>query len=80
VKEYQLLIILPMAISCNLDNIGIGIAYGARGVSIPFGSNLLIAAITTCGTLLSVMMGQSIHMFFKPDVAKYSGSALIICD
>jgi putative sporulation protein YtaF len=77
--EYHLSIILLMAISCNLDNIGIGIAYGARGVSIPFESNLLIAAITTCGTCIALVFGQSVHIILKPDIAKYTGSLIIIC-
>jgi putative sporulation protein YtaF len=79
VKEYHLTIILLMAVSCNLDNLGIGIAYGARGVSIPFVSNLLIAGITTLGTYVSAVFGHSVYLFLKPDIAKYTGAAILIC-
>jgi putative sporulation protein YtaF len=79
VKEYHLAIILLMSISCNLDNVGIGIAYGARGVSIPFDSNLLIAFITTSGTFVSAVCGQSLYLVLKPELARYIGSAIIIC-
>jgi putative sporulation protein YtaF len=79
VKEYHLSIVLLMAVSCNLDNVGIGIAYGARGVSIPFISNLLIAGITTLGTYISVMFGQCMYIFIKPGIAKYTGAAILIC-
>jgi putative sporulation protein YtaF len=78
-KEYHLIIILLMSISCNLDNVGIGMAYGARGVSIPFDSNLLIAVITSCGTFLATILGQSMYIILKPEIAKYIGSAIIIC-
>ena len=62
VKGCHLSIVLLMAISCNLDNLGIGIAYGTRRVSIPFTSNLLIAVITTIGTFLSVILGQTMYI------------------
>lgn len=39
-----------LAISCNLDNVGVGLAYGARGIGIPLASNLLIALVTAAGT------------------------------
>ncbi|MGC8491907.1 MAG: sporulation membrane protein YtaF [Syntrophobacteraceae bacterium] len=78
VKEAESSLILLMAVSCNLDNVGIGIAYGARGISIPFGSNLLIAAITTLGTFLSTVFGRSMYLFLKPETANYIGSAILI--
>lgn len=79
VKGCHLSIVLLMAISCNLDNVGIGIAYGTRRVSIPFTSNLLIAVITTIGTFLSVILGQTMYIFLKPNIAKFAGAAIIIC-
>ncbi len=78
-KEYHLSIILLMSVSCNLDNVGIGIAYGARGVSIPFVSNLLIAGITTLGTYVSAVFGHSMYVFLKPNIVKYTGAAILIC-
>jgi putative sporulation protein YtaF len=79
VKEAEIFFILLMAISSNLDNVGVGIAYGARRISIPFASNLLIAAITTIGTFLSVAFGKSMCVFFKPESANLLGSAILIC-
>ncbi len=79
VKETEFSFIILMSISCNLDNIGIGMAYGARKISIPFSSNLLIAVITTAGTLLSAAFGKSMHVFLKPRTANALGSAILIC-
>ncbi len=42
----QVFTIILLAISCNLNNVGVGIAYGARGIGIPIASNILIALIT----------------------------------
>ncbi|MGC9194577.1 MAG: sporulation membrane protein YtaF [Syntrophobacteraceae bacterium] len=78
VKEAEISFILLMAISSNLDNVGVGIAYGARRISIPFASNLLIAAITTIGTFLSVAFGKSMSAFLKPQIANCLGSAILI--
>ena len=78
VKEAELSFILLMALSSNLDNIGIGIAYGSRGISIPFASNLLIAVITSLGTFLSAALGKSMYLFFRPETANYIGSAILI--
>ena len=54
----HLLTILLLALSCNLDNVGVGIAYGARGIGIPLASNLLIALITAAGTGLCIVFVQ----------------------
>ena len=77
-KEAEFFIIFFMAISSNLDNVGIGIAYGARGISIPFDSNLLIAVITTVGTILSAALGRSMFIFLSPHTANLIGSAILI--
>lgn len=67
-----------LALSSNLDNIGIGISYGIRRVNIPFGSNLMIALITSIGTLISVLLGQTIYLFLSQHTAVLLGGALII--
>ncbi len=54
----QLLAILLLALSCNLDNVGVGIAYGARGIGIPLVSNLMIALVTAAGTGLCIVFGR----------------------
>ena len=48
------------ALSANIDNFPIGIAYGLRGMRIGAGGNLLIACLTSLGTaaaMLLVLMG-----------------------
>ncbi len=74
----HLLAILLLAISSNLDNIGIGISYGIRKINIPFTSNLLIAVITSGGTLLSILIGQTIYLFLRPETATLLGGGIII--
>ena len=67
-----------LALSSNVDNLGVGISYGARKITIPFASNILIAILTSFGTLLSLLVGNYIHSILKPQAALYLGSFAII--
>jgi putative sporulation protein YtaF len=77
-QKYQLIVILLLSISSNLDNVGVAISYGARKINIPFSSNLLIAFITGSGTLLSMLVGERLYSFLKPELSNYLGSSIII--
>ena len=70
--------ILLLAFSSNLDNVGVGVSYGIRKVNIPFTSNLLIAVVTSIGTLLSVLLGQSIYLFISAEMTSLLGGGIII--
>lgn len=74
----HLLTILLLALSCNLDNVGVGIAYGARGIGIPLASNLLIALITAAGTGLCIVFGQQIFQVLPGEVGVILGAVLLI--
>ncbi len=56
----HLLTILGIAVSSNLDNLGVGLAYGTKKIRLPVSSNLLIAVITSCGTVISMVFGRHI--------------------
>lgn len=73
----NLVAMLLMAISSNLDNIGVGLAYGLRNIRISFSANLLIAAITSAGTFLAMSCGQTVSTWFPLDLAKGAGSLLL---
>jgi putative sporulation protein YtaF len=72
------LAILLLAISCNLDNVGVGLAYGARGIGIPMASNLLIALVTAAGTGLCIVFGQQIFQVLPAEVGIMLGAVLLI--
>lgn len=69
---------LLLALSSNLDNVGVGVAYGIRRVGVPFASNLVIALITGIGTLAAMLAGQTIGGFLEPRIAHFLGGALLI--
>jgi putative sporulation protein YtaF len=74
----HILTIFLLAISCNLDNVGVGIAYGARGIGIPLASNFLIALITAAGTGLCIVFGQQIFQVLPGEVGVILGAVLLI--
>ncbi len=69
--------IFSLALSSNLDNVGVGTSYGARRISIPFNSNLLIAFVTTTGTFLSMAVGTEIAGFTNLNIANALGALMI---
>lgn len=74
-------ILLPaflLSLSACLDNIVIGIAYGMKKTKIPFCSNLLIAVVTSLGTLVSMMFGKLIATIIPMYISKALGAVMII--
>lgn len=67
-----------LSFSSCLDNIVVGIAYGMKKTKIGFISNLLIAVITSCGTLVSMLFGRFIASIISVSIAQALGSAMII--
>lgn len=54
----NLLFILGFAVSSSLDNLGVGISYGIRGIRIGFLSNLVMAVICFLFSEAGILFGQ----------------------
>ena len=75
----HILTILVLAISANADNIAVGLAYGARRIRLPLASNLLIAFITSFGTLITMILGKKMaDSWLDERVADHIGSGIIV--
>jgi putative sporulation protein YtaF len=74
----HLVAILLLAVSSNLDNVGVGVSYGIRKINIPITSNLLIAVVTSTGTFLSILLGGAIYNFLSEAMAGLLGGGIII--
>ncbi|MQL53324.1 sporulation membrane protein YtaF [Desulfofundulus thermobenzoicus] len=66
-----------LALSSNLDNIGIGASYGIRRIDLPFWSNLIVAIVTTIGTIISMCIGNVAANYISSHPAKIIGSSII---
>ena len=66
------------ALSANIDNFPIGIAYGLRGMRIGAGGNLLIACLTSLGTAAAMLLGGGLARLIPPDTANALGCMLLV--
>jgi len=69
--------IILIGIAANLDNLGIGLAYGIKRVKIPVLSNTVIALISMIITFVAATTGSVIIDFVSPKFANLLGSFLL---
>jgi len=74
----HLLSSLLLAISANIDNLAVGVAYGVKKLKISFSSNLLIAIVSATGTVVSMFFGAVIGKFIPVNIANVLGSVTLI--
>lgn len=67
-----------IGVASNLDNAGVGIAYGVRRISISWTSNLTIAAVSFVATLASGIFGQVTSKLLNPHLASLIGTLVLI--
>lgn len=67
-----------LAISSNLDNLGVAIAFGMRKVQVQWNANILIAALTGIGTLLSMKAGVYATYLLSPFWNNLISSAIMV--
>ena len=75
---HAIILALLIGVAGNLDNLGVGVAYGVRKIGIPFGSNLFIAVVAALGTVLFAYAGLGIGQVLAPFVANAIGAGVII--
>jgi putative Mn2+ efflux pump MntP len=74
----HLLSSILLAISSNVDNFAIGIAYGVKKLKIGFLSNLSIAVVSALGTYISMTLGAIIAKFISDELANILGSIALV--
>jgi putative sporulation protein YtaF len=67
-----------IALSCNLDNVGVGISYGTRRIRLPLITNLYIALLTAFGTWVAMVAGQQVFRFFSPESGALLGGGILV--
>jgi putative sporulation protein YtaF len=70
--------LLMLAMAANLDNLGVGIAYGIARNPIPPVSNLLIAVLTSALTYLAMGFGSFVALLLPAQVANGVGATILI--
>lgn len=69
---------LLLSMSSNVDAFAVAIAYGIKKLKIGIWSNLLIALVSTGGTVLSMSVGTAISRYLPNTVANFLGSGVLI--
>ena len=69
---------LLYSLSSNLDNLVIGIAYGVKKIKIGMTPNLIIATVTSIGTLISMSVGKFISGFLPTSLTNMLGAVIIM--
>jgi putative Mn2+ efflux pump MntP len=67
-----------LAISSNVDNLAVGIAYGVQRRWIRLRHNLTIAIVSASGTLASMAAGEWVNDYMTEELANALGSAILI--
>lgn len=74
----SILTIVALAIAANLDNAGVGIAYGARQIHISWLANMMVAVISGIATLVSGLVGQFMSHYIHPRIATVIGAVVML--
>ncbi|MEG0385072.1 MAG: manganese efflux pump [Solibacillus sp.] len=69
--------IIVIGIAANLDNLGIGLAYGVKQMRIPFLSNVSIAITSMIVTYFAVWIGGTLGTYMSVHIANLLGSLLL---
>ncbi len=67
-----------LAVSSNVDNFAVGIAYGVKKIRIGILGNLVIASISAGGTYASMTVGAIISNYLSPNIANLLGSGVLV--
>jgi putative Mn2+ efflux pump MntP len=67
-----------LAMCSNVDNLGVGVAYGLRGRGFRIAHTLLIAGVSGAATLASMAAGEWINDFMPEPRANLIGSGLLV--
>jgi putative sporulation protein YtaF len=70
--------VVLIGIASNLDNAGVGIAYGVRGIQISKSSNFMIAVISFLMTLVSGILGAWLSMYISTFISHLIGAVVIV--
>lgn len=69
---------LLIAFAANVDNLGVGIAYGIRKIKVSWQANLIIAVLSLAATWLAEELGFVIRDYLNVATANWVGALLII--
>lgn len=70
--------VIAIAVASNLDNAGVGIAYGVRKIRFSWWSNLIISVISGMATLVAGTAGSIVTHYLPANFTGILGAAVMI--
>lgn len=70
--------VLLIGLVSNLDNLGVGIAYGARRIAVPPLPNVLMATVAFAFTVCANWLGRVAGQWLSPSVARAVGAGVLV--
>lgn len=67
-----------IAVASNLDNLGVGLAYGIQKIRVSHSANALIALVSLLAAWLSAHVGRVAHAHLSPALAHAVGAGLLL--
>lgn len=74
----MLLAVLLFALACNLDTVLLAMGYAAKGIRVSFAHSLLIAAVTTLVTWLSLALGDAAEQVLPTGLTGALGGVVLV--
>ncbi|SHI94710.1 sporulation membrane protein YtaF [Desulfofundulus thermosubterraneus] len=74
----ELFTILIFALALNMDAFGTGVAYGVRGIRLPFSSVLIISLMSVIAITLSMAAGNLVTRAIPINFARHLGGIILI--
>lgn len=70
-------VVLLLGLGANLDNLGVGISYGIRGMKVNWRANAVIALIAFVATAAALLMGRGAATLLPVVAARHVGAAIL---
>ncbi|GFZ91684.1 sporulation membrane protein YtaF [Paenibacillus marchantiophytorum] len=70
--------IIGIGIAANLDNLGIGLSFGARSTRVPLISNFVIAILSMIASYTSIALGDVISQYIPGEITNWGGGAFLV--
>lgn len=74
----ELITIVVFALALNMDALGTGIAYGVRGIRLPFTSLLIISIMSVVAISLSMTAGNLLAQVISVNFARHLGGIILM--
>lgn len=69
--------VLLLSLAISLDGLGVGIAYGLKGMIFPVKARLLVAAVSVCVITAAFLLGNGLRLVLSPMVGVLIGRVIL---